>query len=103
MLLVGVAGGLTESDESCSSTQTPASLPDNIEFLTWLSSGACQVDSSFFTEVSGSLFSSASSMNLLTLSCRDAVWRKGILDRLRTRDESQGSTFEMYEEAISQV
>lgn len=90
----------TESDDSYGA-QSTSNLPCNIEFLTWLSSGACQVDAAFFTEVSGSLFSSASSMSLISLSSRDAAWRKVLLQRLRTRDEKETS-FEQYEEAISQ-
>lgn len=93
-------GVFTESDDNYS-VQT--NLPSNIEFLTWLSSGACQVDSSVFTEISGSLFSSASSMNLLSLSSRDAVWRKNLIQKLRTRDQTETSSFDQYEEAISQV
>lgn len=95
-------GVFTESDDNYS-VQATSNLPSNIEFLTWLSSGACQVDSSVFTEISGSLFSSASSMNLLSLSNRDAVWRKSLIQKLRMRDETETGRFDQYEEAISQV
>jgi len=100
LLLVGV---FTEYDDRYSLEAT-CSLPSNIEFLTWLSSGACEVDSSIFTEISGSLLSSASSMNLISLSSRDAAWRKSLIQRLRARDQTETSRFvEQYEEAISQV
>lgn len=96
-------GVFTESDDSYS-LEASTSLPSNIEFLTWLSSGACEVDSSIFTEISGSLLSSASSMNLISLSSRDAAWRKSLIQRLRARDQTETSHFaERYEEAISQV
>lgn len=100
LLHVGV---FTESDDSYS-LEASSNLPSNIEFLTWLSSGACEVDSSIFTEINGSLLSSASSMNLISLSCRDAAWRKSLIQRLRARDQTETSHFaEQYEEAISQV
>lgn len=95
-------GVFTESEDNYS-LQTTSNLPANIEFLTWLSSGACEVDSSMFTEIIGSLFSSASSMNLISLSSRDAVWRKNLIQRLRTRDETETGRYDQYEEAISQV
>ena len=41
-------------------------------------------------------------MSLISLSSRDAAWRKVLLQRLRTRDEKE-TNFEQYEEAISQV
>ena len=100
LLHVGV---FTESDDSYNLEAT-SSLPSNIEFLTWLSSGACEVDSSIFTEISGSLLSSASSMNLISLSSRDAAWRKSLIQKLRARDQTEIGCFaEQYEEAISQV
>lgn len=92
----------TESDDSYSA-QSTSNLPCNIEFLTWLSSGACQVDAAFFTEVSGSLLSSAYSMSLISLSSRDAAWRKTVIQRLRTRDAKESPTCDkLYEEAVSQ-
>ena len=96
-------GVFTESDDSYS-LETASSLPSNIEFLTWLSSGACEVDSSIFTEISGSLLSSASSMNLISPSSRNAAWRKSLIQRLRARDQTEASPFaDQYEEAVSQV
>lgn len=93
-------GVFTESDNGYSLEAT-SSLPTNIEFLTWLSSGACEVDSS---EISGSLLSSASSMNLISVSTRDAAWRKSLIQRLRARDQTETSRFtDEYEEAVSQV
>jgi len=96
-------GVFTESDNDYSLEAT-SSLPTNIEFLTWLSSGACEVDSSTFTEISGSLLSSGSSMNLISVSTRDAAWRKSLIQRLRARDQTETSRFtDEYEEAVSQV
>ena len=95
-------GVFTESDDSFS-LQSTSNLPSNIEFLTWLSSGACEVDSSIFTEISGSLVSSASSMNLISLSSRNAAWRKCLIQRLRERDDSETGHFNKYEEGVSQV
>ena len=97
-----IKGVFTESDDSFS-LASPSNLPSNIEFLTWLSSGACEVDSSIFTEISGSLVSSASSMNLISLNSRNAAWRKSIIKRLRERDEKETSRDNKYEEGISQV
>ena len=99
LLFLGV---FTESDDSFS-LQSTSNLPSNIEFLTWLSSGACEVDSSIFTEISGSLVSSASSMNLISLSSRNAAWRKCLIQRLRERDDCETGHFNKYEEGVSQV
>ena len=93
-------GTFIESDDSYG-FQPSSNLPSNIEFLTWVSSGACDVDASFSTEISGSL--SASSMSLISLSSKDAPWRNILLQRLRTRDETENAISDQYEEAISQV
>ena len=61
------------------------------------------MDSSIFTEISGSLVSSASSMNLISLNSRNAAWRKSIIKRLRERDEKETGRDNKYEEGISQV
>lgn len=62
------------------------------------------MDAAFFTEVSGSLLSSAYSMSLISLSSRDAAWREIIILRLRKRDAIESPTFKkLYEEAVSQV
>ena len=92
----------TESDDSFG-LPSSSHLPSNIEFLTWLSSGACQVDAAFSSEISGSLVSSASSTSLISLSNRDATWRRIVLQSLRTRDETEIGSFNQLEEVILQV
>lgn len=51
----------------------------NIEFLIWLSSGVCEVDFFIFIEINGSFLFLVSSMNFISLSCRDVVWRKSLI------------------------
>ncbi|XP_074638903.1 tectonin beta-propeller repeat-containing protein 1-like isoform X3 [Acropora palmata] len=93
---------LSESDDSVGHLHTSSSLPCNIPFLTWFSSGSCDVDWSFFTDISGNLLTAASSLSLTSLSNRDAVWRKVLLQKLRTRDKTEFCCDELYEEAVSQ-
>ena len=92
-----------ESDDNFGLTHSISNLPCNIEFLTWLNSGACNVDASFFTDISGRLLSSVSSFSLISLSSKDATWRKMVIQKLRIRDKTESSCFNLYEEAISQV
>lgn len=91
-----------ESDDNFGLTHSISNLPCNIEFLTWLNSGACNVDASFFTDISGRLLSSVSSFSLISLSSKDATWRKMVIQKLRLRDKTESSCFNLYEEAISQ-
>ncbi|XP_031562764.1 tectonin beta-propeller repeat-containing protein 1-like [Actinia tenebrosa] len=91
-----------DSDDGAPRNHDNTSLPRYVEFLTWINSGACDVDATFFNDNHRGLLSAFTSMSLSTLDDRDTSWRKDILRRLRLRDQQQVNAFGAYEEAISQ-
>ena len=97
-------GQFIDSDEGRGvDLQGDSSLPSQIEFLIWLSSGACQIDASFFSDSRRGLFSSVSSMSLQSVGNREAPWRNAVVHLLRMRDQQVASGFDSFEEAVSQV
>ncbi|XP_048575709.1 tectonin beta-propeller repeat-containing protein 1-like isoform X2 [Nematostella vectensis] len=91
-----------DSDEGYGGSPRHSTLPRNIEFLTWVACGACDVDASFFNDNHRGLLSSVSSMSISNLAFRDAAWRNDVLVALRSRDLKEVNAFESYEEAVSQ-